>query len=286
MTTIGIFPNLLKKNIKRVLADIIKWCENNNFKVLVKTDIQDMVTDVSKIKSSDIINKIDVALTLGGDGTLLRVARHVAPFNIPILSINMGHLGFLTEIELSDLYNDLELLKQGSYYIDKRMMLEAQIIRNKKKLESFLALNDVIITRGFFSRLIRLNTFVNNSFLDTYPGDGLIISSPTGSTAYSLSAGGPIISPNVEIILLTPMCPHTLHSRSIIFSKDDTIKVKLLEEQPKVMLTVDGQQGLQLLPGDEVVIKKANYHTKLLRFKKRSFYDVLRKKLREPKQLY
>lgn len=289
MVTIGIFPNLSKKNVKNILTDLIDWFKDNNFKVLVKPDItQEMITNISKKKSMDveIDKKIDIAMTLGGDGTLLCIARYVAPHNIPILGINMGHLGFLTEVELSDLYDDLELLKQRNYFIDRRMMLKAQVIRDNKVLKSFLALNDIVITKESFARLIRLKTFVNNSFVDIYPADGLIISSPTGSTAYSLSAGGPIINPNMELILLTPICPHTLYSRSIIFSKDDIIKVKLLEEQPKVMLTVDGQQGLQLLPNDEVVIEKSSYNTKLLRFKKRSFYDVLRKKLREPKQLY
>lgn len=287
MTTIGVFPNFSKKSINKVLAGLTKWLKENKFKVIINTDMSDeIISNVAKSSASDTISQIDVALTLGGDGTLLSVARNVAPYNIPIIGLNMGHLGFLTEIELSDLYSNLELLKQGYYYIDKRMMLEAHVIRNKKTISSFLALNDIVITKGLFARLVRLEAFVNNSFVDTYPADGIIISSPTGSTAYSLSAGGPIVNPNMELILLTPICPHTLHSRSIIFSKDDIIKVRLLEEQPKVILTVDGQQGIQLLPGDEVIIRRSKHLTQLLRIKKRSFYDVLRKKLREPNLSY
>lgn len=283
MTTVGVFPNLSKKNISKVLDGLIKWLKDNKFNVIINTEmIHNMISNVSKSNLSNFYNNIDVALTLGGDGTLLCVARHLAPYNIPIVGLNMGHLGFLTEIELSDLYSDLELLKRGCYYIDKRMMLEAQVIRDKKILESFLALNDIVITKGLFARLVRLEAFVNSSFIDVYPADGIIVSSPTGSTAYSLSAGGPIVNPNMELILLTPICPHTLYSRSIIFSKDDIIKVKLLEEQPEVILTVDGQQGIKLLPGDEVVVRRSKYLTQLLRIKKRSFYDILRKKLREP----
>lgn len=282
MQTIGLYPNLLKKNLISVAKGLIKWFQEHDYPVLLPENVAEFLemshlsTDTNKL-----IEKIDMAVTLGGDGTLLSVARQMAPYKIPILGINMGHLGFLTEVELSDLYHDLECLNTNDYNVDIRMMIEAQVIRGKDTLKKFLALNDVVITKGPFARLIRLKAYANDSYIDTYPADGLIISTPTGSTAYSLSAGGPIINPNMELLLLTPICPHTLQSRSIVLSRNDIVKVKLLAEHPEVMLTVDGQQGYKLLPKDQVIVKKSPYTTRLIRVKKRSFYDVLRKKLSE-----
>jgi NAD+ kinase len=282
LKTVGLFPNLLKKNSARVANVIINWFQEKNYRVLLPDNaIKALDNTSSRLENGEIFDKIDIAVTLGGDGTLLNLARQLAPYEVPILGINMGHMGFLTEIELPDLYRDLELFVENKYFIDTRMMLEAQVVREKHVLEKFITLNDAVVTKGPFARLIRLKVFSNGAYIDTYPSDGLIISTPTGSTAYSLSAGGPIINPNMELLLLTPICPHTLRSRSIVLSKDDIIKIKVIAEHPDTMLTVDGQQGYRLLPGDEVIVKKSDYRTRLIRIKKRSFYDVLRKKLTE-----
>lgn len=282
MIAIGLFPNLSKKKSLEITSEIFLWFKKNNYNILVPKEVKKSLNlCCTSIETSNLTN-IDIAITLGGDGTLLNIARLMAPYSIPVLGINMGHLGFLTEIEISDLYVSLNRLKEGDYFIDKRMMLEAQVIRDNRAIEKFIALNDVVITKGPFARLIRLKTMANDSYIDTYPADGLIVSTPTGSTAYSLSAGGPIINPNIELILTTPICPHTLHSRSIVLSKDDIIKVQILDKQPDAMLTVDGQQGIELLSKDVVLVKRSSYYTRLLRLKKRSFYDVLRKKLNEP----
>lgn len=282
MKTVGLFPNMLKKNSVRVTNAVINWFQERDCRVLIPDNVAESLdATATRIESDEIFDKIDVAVTLGGDGTLLNIARQLAPYEVPILGINMGHMGFLTEIELPDLYRDLELFVENKYFIDTRMMLEAQVIREKRILEKFITLNDAVVTKGPFARLIRLKVFSNGAYIDTYPSDGLIISTPTGSTAYSLSAGGPIINPGIELILLTPICPHTLRSRSIVLSKDDIIKIQVIAEHPDTMLTVDGQQGYRLLPGDEVIVKKSDYRTRLIRIKKRSFYDVLRKKLTE-----
>jgi len=282
MLTVGIFPNLYKKNTINVAKGLINWFMDRGYLVKLSKEVAELL-NMSHLstEADELIGKIDIAVTLGGDGTLLGVARRIAPYKIPILGINMGHVGFLTEIELSDLYTDLECFNRKEYNIDVRMMLEAKVVRNKQVLKEFLALNDVVVTKGPFARLIRLKTYANEAYVDTYPADGLIISTPTGSTAYSLSAGGPIINPDMNLLLLTPICPHTLQSRSIILSKDDVIKVKVLADHPEVMLTVDGQQGYKLLPKDTVIVNRAAFSTRLIRIKKRSFYDVLRKKLNE-----
>ncbi|MCR4430707.1 MAG: NAD(+)/NADH kinase [Tepidanaerobacteraceae bacterium] len=282
MKTIGLFPNLSKKNSVRVTNAIISWLHEKGYRVLLPENVSEHLEGTFiRIASNKIFNEIDCAVTLGGDGTLLNLARQLAPYEVPILGINMGHMGFLTEIELPDLYKDLEKFIASKFFIDTRMMLEAQVVRKNRVLERFITLNDAVITKGPFARLIRLKVFSNEAYIDTYPSDGLIVSTPTGSTAYSLSAGGPIINPNMELILLTPICPHTLRSRSIVISKDDIIKIQVIAEHPETMLTVDGQQGYRLLPGDEVIVKRSDYHTRLIRIKKRCFYDILRKKLTE-----
>lgn len=282
LTTLGLYPNVNKKNLTKLVSGLINWLEGRGYSVVLPNDIADVLSiSEHSIETEDFFQKIDIAVTLGGDGTLLNVARHVAPYKIPILGINLGHVGFLTEIELADLYTDLERFNKNSYTIDYRMMLETEVVRDGEVLEKFLALNDAVVTKGPFARLIRLKTYANEDYIDTYPADGLIIATPTGSTAYSLSAGGPIIHPNMNLLLLTPICPHTLHSRSIVVSENDVIKVKLLADHPEIMLTVDGQQGYKLLPGDQIIVKKSNFLTRLIRLKERSFYDVLRKKLSE-----
>jgi NAD+ kinase len=280
--SVGLFPNISKKNISNITIEIIKWFQQNGYDVLLPKDIATFLDlrDYA-VELNELLKTVDIAVTLGGDGTLLNVAKMLAPYDIPILGINLGHLGFLTEIELPDLFTELEHLKTKKYFTDTRMMLEAEVARKNCVLKKFLALNDVVVTKGPFARLIRLKTSAGGAYIDTYPADGLIISTPTGSTAYSLSAGGPIINPDMELLLLTPICPHTLQSRSIVISKDDIIKVQVIAEHPEIMVTVDGQQGYKLLPGDEVIIKKSEYYTKLIRIKNRSFYDILRKKLTE-----
>ena len=279
---VGMFFNINKKNLSKIASGVVQWFLDNDYDVLMPEDVGSILNMPRLSRDmEDILSKIDMGISLGGDGTLLSIARQLAPHDIPILGINMGHLGFLTEVELTDLYKDLESLKRGDYSVDSRMMIEAQVIRDGQPIKSFLALNDIVITKGPFSRLLRLKASASGDYIDTYPADGLIISTPTGSTAYSLSAGGPIISPNMELLLLTPICPHTLQSRSIVISKNDTIEVQTMAEYPEVMLTVDGQQGFEIINRDKISIKKSNYYTKLIRLKQWSFYDVLRKKLTE-----
>lgn len=282
MQRIGLFLNLCKNNALSVATSLVQWLKENNYNVFTESSIVNKLgLPVESNNLEELAKNIELAITLGGDGTLLNVARKLAPYDIPILGINLGHLGFLTEIEVPELYSDLELLKRGKFYIDKRMMIEAKVFREEKFVKNFLALNDVVVTKGPFARLIRLKTSVNDAYVDTFNADGLIIATPTGSTAYSLSAGGPLVDPNVEVLLLTPICPHTLQNRSMVVSPNDSITVQVLAEHQEIMLTADGQLGYRLQPYDEVVVKKSQYYTKLVRIKSRSFYDILRKKLRE-----
>jgi NAD+ kinase len=192
----------------------------------------------------------------------------------------LGKLGFLTEIEIPDLFDGLEKLISGQYKIDERMMLSTQLVREGRVIEHFNSLNDTVITKGVLARMITVSVYVDERYVDTYSADGIILSTPTGSTAYSLSAGGPIVYPKVEVILLTPICPHTLYARSLVLPESGIIRLVINGDHNETMLTIDGQYGYNLMPGDEIIVKKSEYVTKLIRLSGRNFFDVLQQKLK------
>lgn len=212
---IGIISNLDKDKGQLITKQVIKWLEERNIQVYFDERIS---AELAVIKDNycneHIFKHSDIIIVLGGDGTLLNVARQASCNGVPLFGINMGHLGFLTETEVDEMYTSLEKLIAGDYSIERRMMLEAFIRNDDEPTKDFIALNDIVVAKGNFSRLITYSIFINDNFVDVYSGDGIIVSSPTGSTAYSLSAGGPIVAPDVEVLLITPVCPHTLHSRS------------------------------------------------------------------------
>ena len=222
---------------------------------------------------------LDGIIVLGGDGTLLSVARRVDDLEIPILGINLGQLGFLSEVERQDMYPCFDKLVKGEYRIEERMMLEAQVIREGQVLHISRALNDVVVNKGPLARIITLDAYIDGQYFSTFRGDGLIIATPTGSTAYSLSAGGPIVSPEVEMILLTPICAHTLYSRPLIISPSQQITIVLKPRFDEVAVTVDGQQGFRLKAGDEVVVSRSACRTRLVKVRGRHFFEVIRDKL-------
>ncbi|MDK2798690.1 MAG: kinase [Clostridiales bacterium] len=283
MKKILIIPNIDKDKELQNTKKVIDLVKKFNKEVLISEQVAKMIkTDNDGRKLSELYSEADLVIVLGGDGTLLNVARHTAPYNIPLLGINLGHLGFLVELEKNNLGKFFDKLFAGDYTIDYRMMIEGTLLRGSMTLDTFIALNDIGITRGAFSRIIDLKIFVNEQFVDFYPADGIVISTPTGSTAYSLSAGGPIVDPNMGLIMITPICPHTLHSRSIIVPDNKVISVHLIDAHyHDAMITVDGQKGYKLQPKDIITIKRASYVIPLIRINNRSFYDVLRKKLTE-----
>lgn len=282
MDCIGIIINLEKPTILKITRQIVDWLEQHGKKVLVTEAGSDTIRDgITSCSEQELAKQAECVIVLGGDGTLLSSARTIGALGKPIFGVNLGQLGFLTEIELPDLTPALERLISGQFEIEDRMMIQAEVYRNGEKISNFYGLNDAVITKGAFARLIRLKTFVNSEYVDIYPADGLIISTPTGSTAYSLSAGGPLVAPNLELMLVTPICPHTLYSRPVVVDKDSEVTVELQVTQAEVMLTIDGQSGIQLMPLDQVVVRKAPFAAKFLKLNKRSFYEILRKKLKE-----
>ncbi|KUO50542.1 MAG: NAD(+) kinase [Desulfitibacter sp. BRH_c19] len=282
MKKIGFIVNLRKESAPKIAHQVIQWLIKNNIEVYLTTETADILSlPEYGVKTDDMFSMSECILVLGGDGTLLNTARCVAGKNIPLLGINLGQLGFLTELEVDKLIYGLEELVSGHYHIEERMMLKADVYRNGKITGNFHALNDIVITKGAFARMIEMNTYVDSEFLTNYPADGLIISSPTGSTAYSLSAGGPIVSPDIDVIIITPICPHTLYARPVIISHNQSVRVVLVSDSGEIMLTVDGQDGFLLDAKDEVIVNKSNLTTRLIKLRNRSFYAILREKLKD-----
>ena len=232
---------------------------------------------------SDMPGDIECVLVLGGDGTLLQAARELLQRHIPLLGINLGTLGFLTSAEKSELPKCLDSVLDDSCSIDERMMLEGVAYHGSEKIQMNIALNDVIIARAGFSRLVELKIYVNGELLSIYNADGIIVSTPTGSTGYSLSAGGPIIFPQTDVIVITPICPHSLQARSLVVSGEDRIMIEIgrrrKTQKEEAMVTFDGRSAQELETGDRIEIYKAQETTQLIRLKGRSFYQVLQNKI-------
>jgi len=277
---IGMVANLGKPRVREVALELIDFLESRGVRVLVSTSKAAALGHPEKGVPDRELAAADCLLALGGDGTLLRAARLVAGTATPILGINLGHLGFLTEIELAELYPAVGRLLGGDYRVEERMMLRGSVQRPDQPLV-YQALNDVVVTKGAFSRMLRLEVYIGPSYLDTYPADGLIIASPTGSTAYSLSAGGPLVYPELQVVILTPICPHTLYSRPLVVPGEQQIRVLVHAQGAEVMVTVDGQQAWPLQNGDTLTVTRAAVPTRLIRLQNNNFYSLVREKLRE-----
>jgi len=281
MIKIGIIANRDKDEGLRITSMVVKSIKDNGAEPVLADDLAvDIGEKVQNLREDDVIVKSDIMLCLGGDGTFLKCARKVFSKKIPILGINLGNLGFLTEVDKNEIDPAIKRLVNGEYDIEERMMLETTIIRDDKEIMRDIVLNDVVISRGWMSRILHLKTYLNNQFVDLYPGDGLIISTPTGSTAYSLSAGGPIVEPDMKLIIVTPICPHLLYSRSFITTGERVLKVLVSETNCHgAMVTVDGENGYELMGGDSIITKKSSQYLKMIRLSDRNFFDVLRSKI-------
>jgi NAD+ kinase len=268
------------------LAEIAAWLQARGVEPIFETATAALLASAGPIRSLDrqaLAREAGMVVVLGGDGTLLSMANciGVAGSAIPILGVNFGSLGFLTEVTLPELYPALEAALAGGLRIEERMMLHAAMLRNGAPLADHVALNDVVITKGARSRMIDLSVWVGDEFVTRVKADGLIVATPTGSTAYNLSAGGPIVQPTVDALLLTPIAPHTLTNRPIVIPAASPVRVQPhLEERAEVFVTFDGQDGCQVQAGDEIRIRRAQRPMRLIRPTTRSYFDVLRQKLK------
>ncbi len=282
MKEIGVIPNWHKKNAGLVVDKITHFFRQRHLPLKIADSAS--ADFYSEESLADQLNSwqetLGLIIVVGGDGTILRVARDLACWELPVLGINLGHKGFLAEIEVEQMERFLQYVATGQYSYHERMMLEARLVRNERDLGQYLALNDIVVSRGPFSRIIKVQTYVNTDFMESYSGDGVIIATPTGSTGYSLSAGGPIVNPSMELFIVTPICPHSLYNRAVIINGSDEIKLHIDSRQVQVMLTVDGQVRFALEDNDYVLVRRAAEKVKLVCFDDYSFYRMLHQKLK------
>ncbi len=231
------------------------------------------------IENGENLKNTDLLLVVGGDGSLLITARRVARFGIPILGINLGRLGFLTEVNEEEAFDKLAEILSKPLCISRRMMLRATLIRDGKKVLEADVLNDVVVNKAILARIVDVAVYVGDRYITTYNGDGIIISTPTGSTGYALSAGGPIVYPMMENFLVVPICPHTLTDRPLMLPPYEPVTIELVAEEKDAWLTLDGQEGTQLFYGDKIVVKQSPYYTYLVRTPDKNYFDILREKL-------
>lgn len=276
----GLFINRDKKKALLAARKIINWFKEREMPVYMARE--DVIGDKQEgilMPRQELAREIDMIIVVGGDGTFLNAARYYAASNTPILGFNVGRMGFLTEMELGRLDYILEDLVAGKYQIEERMMLQGIVVRRGNELTRVLGLNDIVVSKGAFARIIELTLRISGETITTYPGDGLIIATPTGSTAYSLSAGGPIVSPGLRSLIITPICPHTLYARSLVVQDKEKIEIEIARADRRVMLTVDGQEGIRLSKGDMIQFTPAEESTSLVRVAGTTFYEILRNRL-------
>jgi NAD+ kinase len=277
LQTIGILTKPSAPNMRARVEQVQDWLRIYQKTVLL--DSNDMPPSPSCPERQRIAKQADLLIVLGGDGTMLSGARLVEQRGIPILGVNMGGLGFLTEINFDDLPSALEKIFSGEFKLDSRLMLAVHIRRANQIIGTYSALNDVVVSKGHLVRMISTTVSVNEAFMTNMQSDGLIVATPTGSTAYSLSTSGPIVDPGVDALLINPICPHTLSHRPFLAPNNVSISIKLTSQEP-AMATVDGQEGEEILTSDIVEIRASEHRTQLIRFPGRSYFEVLRTKLR------
>ena len=278
---VAIFAKKHDPRCQGVADDLISWLEEKECLPLVEAHLARHIGYTRETTAEDIRKQADLVVVLGGDGTLISVARLFSGKTVPIVGVNLGSLGFLTEVTVEEMYPVLELCLYGAPRVSERMMLEVSLRREGREIEKHHVLNDIVINKGALARIIDLETEVNGQFLTTYRADGLIVSTPTGSTGYSMSAGGPIIHPRMSCIVITPICPHTLTNRPIVVSDESNITIIVASSfDEKVYLTLDGQVGFELMEGDSVDVRSAFETTALVLSNSRDYFEILRTKLK------
>lgn len=281
--TVAVVVNTEKPLAVEAGQAITEWLENHGIRPMFPPEGADKVGRPDLAVEGDLPwSKAELLIVLGGDGTLLRAAKRVAPMLVPVLGINTGHLGFLTEIENGEVFDHLAQFLAGEYLIEERMMLTATVERAGSVVAEVTALNDAVISKGPRARLVHLHVAVAGTYVARYPADGVIVATPTGSTAYSLSAGGPVVGPTVDVLLITPVCPHTMNSRSIVVAGEEEVTVTVEETGGEVGLSADGSDMLLLEPGDRIRVRRSPFKALLVRRESYRFYDVLRQKLASP----
>jgi NAD+ kinase len=278
---VGIVCKPIKTVVCAVVPPLINWLHKRKIETFVDTEAQSCLgASGPGMPRESLGAKVDLLIVLGGDGTLLSAARALHGHNVPILAVNLGALGFLTSVTLDELYPVLEQALAGEHISSERMMLEAAVSQNGAAVERQPALNDAVVTKSALARMLDFDVYVDTNHIGRYRADGLIVATPTGSTAYSLAAGGPIIHPDLDAFVITPICPHMLTNRPLVIPGSARVEVDFTAAEEPVYLTLDGQIGLQLGPADRVTITKSPNKVKLVRPPGKTYYEILRSKLR------
>ena len=278
---IGFVTNIEKDPTQQETKKMVDFVLKKGCEVYVSETFSDVHPDVIATSSSEMYKSVDFVVVIGGDGTILRVARSAAIFDTPILGINFGTLGYLADVEKVNAIDAIEKVLNGDFTIENRMMLEPYVERGCVSHEINLALNEVCITNSVCSRMIKLSVEVNGEYFDTFRADGIIVSTPTGSTAYNLSAGGPILSPHTELMTITHICPHTLYARPFVIDGNDVVRIRVQSNYNNVQMSCDGQSTVQMKNDDVIVVKKSRYVTRIIKTTNMNFYDILRRKMVE-----
>jgi NAD+ kinase len=275
---VGIIGKRNNKEVYSIVRGLVEWLEEKGVEYLVDSELGKNLKLDNSVKQADIPKHVELVIVFGGDGTFLSVSKQVNEYNIPILGINSGGLGFLTEFTLNELYPIMEKIIEDDYEIEERGMLSASVYKKNKKFGSYTVLNDLVINNGKVSRIIDLAIYAEGSLITTFKADGIIFSTPTGSTAYSLSAGGPIAHPTLPVTLITPICPHILTNRPLVVSNEMEITVKVLTVGSSY-LTLDGQETVKVELNDEIKLKKSDSTVKLIKSPFRDYFSILKTKL-------
>jgi len=281
MERIGIVAKIKEdQKVLKTLRDLIQWLSARQIQPILDVEIGNRVGHPHCLPKDELPAATQMLVVLGGDGTLLSVARLIKGRDVAILGVNLGGLGFLSEVTTEEMLPVLEQVLAGDYRVERRMMLKAQVLRGGTRISEESLLNDVVINKSALARILTLEVRVNGNYLTTFEADGLILSTPTGSTAYSMAAGGPIIYPSLASILLTPICPHTLTNRPIILPVESTVEVTLRSQQRDAFVTLDGQLGFPFLENDVAKIQKSEYSVPLVKSPFTDYFEVLRRKLK------
>jgi NAD+ kinase len=283
---IGIVLKPHQPDALKTICGIVKWLHERGLTLVGGPEIErDRIADetgcaVEVIEAEKLVSSVDLIMVLGGDGTMIATARMMGDTEVPVLGINYGGLGYLAEFRIEEMYSALESILTGNYRLEKRVMLAVQLLRGKEPVTQNRVLNDVVINKSALARIIEIEAYLSDQFVNSFRADGLIVSTPTGSTAYNLSAGGPVIYPSMNAVVITPICPFTLSNRPIVVPDDAVIELRLKTEQEDVALTLDGQVGFPLKVEDRVVIQKSGTTFNLIQPTNRNYFEVLRTKLR------
>ena len=285
--SIGIITKPRKQELEPILPTLLEWLRQRGIQALVDEESASMLNlssnaalEVPVIPRNELPAKCDLLLVMGGDGTLLTAARSAREHNVPILAVNLGSLGFLTAVTVGELYDSLEMILHGTHQVEYRKMLQIQMMRSGSLMAVYHALNDAVLNKGAISRILDFEAYVDGRLVTLLKADGVIISTPTGSTAYSLAAGGPIVYPSVDAFIVTPICPHTLTNRPLVVPDRSRIEIVVKTEAESVFLTVDGQVGLDVHNDDRVVCELSPSRIGLVRPQHKEFFEVLRSKLK------